>query len=183
MPTYNDTRVNLSVVKTASDGKTPVLDEKTGEPVIEIQENITEKKANETIAAYKTAGLPDPEIVKIQTFQYTEVGEEVDLSGLEAVLGQYNPDADSVKKAAIAIVNRGLVLAQQRFGREFMTDSDQAPVEGVYDLMQDASKPGEGRRKADPASKAAKSLSELLGREVTAADLAAILASFQSASA
>jgi hypothetical protein len=70
-------------------------------------------------------------------------------------------------------------LAQQNYGRDFMNDTDQPPVEGIYDLMIDASKPGEGRRKADPASRIVKALSELLNQSITADDLAIMLASFK----
>jgi hypothetical protein len=45
--------------------------------------------------------------------------------------------------------------------------------------MIDASKPGEGRRKADPASRIVKALSELLNQSITADDLAIMLASFK----
>jgi hypothetical protein len=182
MSTYNDTRINLQTVKfSEKDGvSTPEMDEKSGEAVTEVVENATEKKSNEIIASYKTKGLPEPEILKIQTFQYSEISEADPAGELITLLSHYNQDAEQVLKVAASIINRGLVLAQQNFGREFMKDSDQASVEGVYDLMTDASKPGEGRRKADPASKAVKALSELLGQSITADDLAALLASFKA---
>ena len=185
MSTYNDTRLNLQTVVYSTDASGAAVievDEKTGEQVTELfgKGNTTEKKANATIAEFKTKGLPEPEILKIQTFQYSEVGSS---SELDALIPQYNPDPDQAEKVKIAIINRGLVLAQQNFAREFMLDPDQAGVEGVYDLMLDASKPGEGRRKADPASKAVKALSELLGQSITADDLAALLASFKSSAA
>jgi len=182
MSTYNDTRINLQTVvySTDADGKAVVeLDEKTGEQVTELfgKGNTTEKKANATIAEFKTKGLPEPEILKIQTFQYSEVGSSIEL---DTLIASYNPDPEQAEKVKVAIINRGLVLAQQNLAREFMLDTDQAGVEGVYDLMLDASKPGEGRRKADPASKAVKALSELLGQNITADDLAALLASFKA---
>ena len=178
--TYNDTRINLQTVKfsTSADGASTVeVDEKSGENLTEVLENATEKKANEVIASFKTKGLPEPEVLKIQTFQYSEVTTS---SELDSLIAKYNTDPDQAEKVKVAIINRGLILAQQNFGREFMKDADQAGVEGVYDLMLDASKPGEGRRKADPASKAVKALSELLGQNITADDLAALLASFKA---
>lgn len=78
-------------------------------------------------------------------------------------------------------MNRGLILAQQHKGmREFMNDSDQPAVEGLYDVMAEASKPGEGRRKADPLAKAAKLLSEQFGVALTPADLDRLVAAFKS---
>lgn len=74
------------------------------------------------------------------------------------------------------------MLAQQKAGREFMTDPDQGAVEGVYDLMTDASKPGEGRRKADPATKALRMLSEWLGHAVTQDELNSVMASLAAKS-
>lgn len=173
---YNETRVNLKAVAVMSDGKTVQTDEKTGEQVFESIDNKTEKQAQELIAKYKGDGLPEPEATKIQTFQYTTVS---DASELVSVLKVHNPDGDVAEKLAVDIINRGLVLAQQKNVREFMLDNDQAIVEGVYDLMQDV-KPGEGRRKADPASKAIKALSELLGRPVNQEELNGFLASFAS---
>jgi hypothetical protein len=174
MATYNETRVNLTAAILESDGKTIKKDDKTGEPVVISVDNKTEKQANELIASYKTAGLPEPEATKIQTFQYTTCDSPDQLVSLLKV---YNPDGDIAEKLAVDIINRGLVLAQQKSVREFMLDPDQAVVEGVYDLMQDV-KPGEGRRKADPASKAIKAMSELLGRPITQEELNSFLQSF-----
>ena len=175
---YNETRVNLNVVDLNADGSIKT-DEKTGEQVIAANTNNVEKKANEIIAEYKTKGLPEPEVTKIQTFQYTEATSS---SEFVSLLQQFNPDPDVAEKLAVAIFNRGLVLAEQKAVRDFMLDDDQAAVEGVYDLMQDV-KPGEGRRKADPASKAIKALSDLLGRPVTQDELNNFLQSFAAAQA
>lgn len=181
MATYNETRVNLGkVIDFESDGKTPKTDPKTNEVVTTTEENLTEKKAQEISAAQKTAGQEEPEQTKVQTFQITEVDEPEQLT---TILSQYNQNPDEVKKVAIAIINRGLVLAQQKAMREFMLDADQGAQEGVYDLMNDACKPGEGRRKADPRSQAAKAMSALLGRTVTVDEVDALLASFGQAQA
>lgn len=179
---YNDTRINLQLCKFSKnpDGTASPVTTAEGEVENEVILNATEKKANTTIAEYKTSGLPEPEVLKIQTFGYTEVTSS---SELLSVISAYNTDPDSAEKAAVAIINRGLVLAQQNAGRDFMNDADQGAVEGIYDLMTDASKPGEGRRKADPASRAIKDLSALLGQNITAEDLAQLLANFKASSA
>lgn len=195
MSTYNETRINLQTVRYDKVTPTPenttgivpvtvmAVDPETQEPtevyVTEVAANITEKKANATILEFRTLGLPDPEIMKIQTFQYSAVGEVTPTEDLIRLLSGYNSDPAQVTKVAAALINRGLVLAQQNYGRDFMNDTDQPPVEGIYDLMIDASKPGEGRRKADPASRIVKALSELLNQSITADDLATMLASFK----
>lgn len=185
--TYNETRVNLSgVIKFQEDGKTPVTDLKTGEIVTSTDENLVEKKANEIIAAQKATGQAEPEASKIQTFQYTEIGgatlDEV-VADFKALIEKYQQDAGNQAKVAASIVNRGVVLAQQKSLREFMLDAEQPAVEGVYDLMTDAVVPGEGRRKADPRTQAAKALTALLGRTVSVDEVNTLLASFQTPAA
>lgn len=185
--TYNETRVNLAnVIQFDKDGKTPIVDDKTNQPATSVEENITEKKANELMAAQKTAGQPDVEVVKIQTFVYTEVaGDSVDaiLADFKGLVSKYQTDEAKATKVTADIINRGLVLAQQKQGRDFMSDKDQSAVEGAYDLCTDAFVPGEGRRKADPRSAAAKNLSALLGRTVTVEEVDQLLASFQAPAA
>jgi len=180
--TYNETRVNLGgVLLLEADGKTPKTDEKSGEPLTESIDNLKETQATKIIANFKALNLAEPEPTKIQTFQYSEVSTSADLLPL---LLQYNPNPDDAEKVAVDIIKRGLTLRQQGAVRDFMLDPEQAAVEGAYDLMIDAAKPGEGRRKADPASKAIKALEALCpGVKFDAAMLEAIKAQFAAQAA
>jgi hypothetical protein len=185
--TYNETRVNLAkVIAFDADGKTPKLDPKTGEVITSTEENLVEKKATELIAAQKAAGQEEPELAKVQTFGYTEVsGDTLSdvISDFTALIQKYQTDDAKAAIVAKGYINRGVVLAQQKVVREFMLDENQVAVEGVFDLMPDAAQPGEGRRKADPRSQAAKALSTMLGRTITVEEVDNLLASFNQPAA
>jgi hypothetical protein len=180
MHTNNETRANLSIPQFNAD-KSPKMDDKGEEQLIEIKNNIdtSTKSYREIVAEASANGLTEMDITtKLQSFQVTEVDSWKELFDL---IGLYQPDATIAEKVATDIVNRGLILAQQHKGmREFMNDSDQPVVEGLYDVMAEASKPGEGRRRADPLAKAAKLLSEQFGVALTPADLDRLVAAFKS---
>jgi hypothetical protein len=152
MKTYNETRYTLKYTET-NDKQEQVDSFKV----------LTEKQANEELEAAKTAGVPGPEVVKMQTFGYVEAENLSDI-------GTLVPN----ETESVNIFNRGYVLKQQSIIRDFMLDNEQQATDGVYDLTADAAEVRE-RRKATPAEKALKALAALGPDEI-----AKILAQFSA---
>lgn len=152
---YNETRYTLKYTETNDKGETSSS-----------FKVLSEKQAQEEIEDAKKNNKPEPEAVKLQTFQYHEAESPADF---EALIPN---EAERVN-----VFNRGYVLKQQSIIRDFMLDDEQQAVEGVYNLQADAAEVRE-RRKASPAEKAMKALASLPPEEI-----AKILAQFTAASA
>jgi hypothetical protein len=149
--------------------------EKPGEAGTPYVRVLPENKYNKEVAKAKEPGatVAEPEVAGsktqnplIQAFRFYEV--ETDADFVELV-------SDPAQRANI--VNRGLVLKQQVFVRDTLTDSEFEPVEGEYDLKEACAAATERKRLA-PADKIRKMFSEL-----TPEEMAKLLQEFQKASA
>jgi hypothetical protein len=179
MKNYNETRVNVSgVVKSTTDKTTNAevpLVNADGTNQTEDLNNILEKKYNEIVEFHKKQGWPEPQLLKVQTFTYSEPES---LDEVIPLFVQGGLDENVAKVRAADVFNRGWAIEQQAEIRAFMQKSD--PVEGNYDLLSDAVQPAE-RRQKDPMTAAANALKKA-GFAVSIDDLKALMAQFAPAS-
>ena len=171
-----ETRLNLSGVA--------VLDSE-GQPILDAEGNVkteTKKKVIESSSTYKNiceaqakAGLQPPVVDKTQTFEYTEFESTSEVLDYFISLGL---DPTVAEKSALSMFQRGWAIAQQQEVYTFMSDDEQAEVEGAYSVALGAAQPGE-RKQKDPMTLIAKGL-KAAGLDISASDLAAFIASMQS---
>ena len=152
MKTYSETRVQFKLQELDKDGKE-----------VEVVKVFPEKKYTKLCEEAKAAGVPEPELLKIQTFSFSDpetLAEALELTKQNEAL-------------LVAHLVRATTLTQQKEAVDLLMDSDFATVEGVYDLSYSIAEVTE-RRKATPKEKMLKLLSQLSPEAV-----AEIIADFQ----
>ncbi len=188
---YRETRLNLVGVPTfkVSKGKndkgideetvTAILTDDGSNYVTEDINNMVEgsKAHKELLERLQKAGLPEPQIAKQQTFEYSEITDPDQIVPYFVSLGL---DEAQARKSGAAIFQRGWAIAQQVEIRGFMSDTNQAEIAGVTSVASEAAQPGE-RRQKDPMVAAAANLKKA-GFNLTPDDLRAFLATLNPAS-
>ena len=161
MPAYNETRVRLDYIENGKNKQTVLEEERA-------QEWAKDFDASQT----------KYEVVSSQTFGFEEVSAANAIGDFTSLVTDPEEQAN--------IINTGLVLKQQRYVRLAMLDSGPftptkfTPVEGVFSLRDVCAAKSEGRVAKSPEEKAASALGKILGRAVSADDLASIIAQLQA---